>query len=234
MNWKPLAIMVTTIALMTSCSVEDPGPRQDDERRFTVTDFDRLEIGDGFHVEVRHGGTYSVLVRGDRRNLDDLVVRTNGETLVVRYDDYRQRRHQTYITITMPSLRAVYFSGGVQAEIDGFHDAGIFDAYLSGGSFCQLHATIERLQAVLSGGSHLSVRGNGDSITADLSGGSLLKAFSFPAKMGALSLSGASYAEISVDTSLDVKASGASQVRYRGTPVLKVEVSSASAVQQDR
>ena len=226
--------MVTlTSLLLTACYVEDPGPRQETERAYTVVDFDRLEMGSGFHIDVEQGNFFSVTVRGDRRNIDDLIVEKQGSTLVIRYRDFRQRRHDTFIDITMPALRAVNFSGGSESQVSDFAETAELDVHLSGGSVCQLDADATKLSAILSGGSYLSIRGGGQQLDADVSGASALKAFHFLVAQADIQLSGASDAEVSATHDLNIIATGASHLVYRGDPVVTSDVSDSSSAHED-
>lgn len=231
---KPLSTLVVLFtALLSSCYIDDPGPLQEVERQYAIVDFNRLEMGDAFHIEVEHGNFFEVNVRGDRRNVDDLTVKKEGSTLVIRYSKHRQRRHDTYIRITMPELHAVNFSGASESRVYGFSEAGAFDVYLSGASVCQLDVEAEHLRAVLSGASYLSIRGVGEELVADVSGASALKAFNFPVAQANVSLSGASDGKVTVTDVLDVNASGASHLVYRGNPALSSDLSGSSSVHQE-
>jgi hypothetical protein len=232
---KPLSLtLVTCLSLaLSACYVEDPGPRQETERQYTIVDFDRLEMGSGFHINVEQGSFYSVKASGDRRNIEDLVVKTEGSTLVIKYRNFRERRHDTFIEITMPDLRAVTFSGGSESTVYGFSGEEVFDVHLSGGSVCQLDVAAHRLHAVLSGASYLKARGDAEVLDADVSGASALKAYSLPVTQADLLLSGASDGEVTVSDVLRVTATGASHLVYRGNPTLHSDVSGASSVHQE-
>lgn len=232
---KPISLflLVFCILHLNGCYIEDPGPRQATERDYTVVDFDRLEIGSGLHIDVRQGEFYSVSARGDRRNVEDLVVEKEGSTLVIRYRNSRERRHDTFIEITSPELSSVTFSGASDSQVSGFVSEERFDVFLSGASVCQLSVDAPEMKVVLSGGSYLNVRGEGTAMNADLSGASALKAFSFPVAEADVRLAGASDAQITVRDVLDAKASGASHLVYRGTPSVSSEVSGASSVHKE-
>lgn len=232
---KPLyfALIALVSLLLAGCFVEDPGPRQETERQFTIVDFDRLEMGSGLHIDVEYGSFFSVTASGDRRNIDDLIVKREGTTLVIRYSNDHERRHDTFIRITMPSLDAVNFSGGSESRVSGFYDAEDFDVFLSGGSVCQLDVDATSLNTVLSGASYLNVRGSGDVVDADISGASAFKAFNFPVSDATVHLSGASDAQITATDHLVVTATGASHLLYRGDALLTSEISGASSVQQE-
>jgi hypothetical protein len=126
--------------MLTSCfENEDPGPLQEQTKEYSVLDFERLEIGDAMDVTVTQGTMCSVVVNGDRRNIDDLEVRKIGNTLKMSYMTGRSRNRQytTYVTISMPTLRGVLFSGAVNSKVSGFETDGDVDITLSGASNLQ-------------------------------------------------------------------------------------------------
>lgn len=229
--WLPLSLAVV---LLASCSeTEDPGPLQEIERQYSVANFDRIDMGNAFDVTVEKGTYFEVRVRGDRRNVDDLSVRKVGSTLVIDFDEYRTRRHQTFIYITMPELDFASLSGATTSRISGFYEVESLGLNLSGASICQLNADVSLLEVVLSGSSQLNAVGEGDIIRANVSGASLLRCFNFPVTSGDIQVTGASNASVFVSTELKATASGASVVRYRGSPTVTAQVSDGSVVRQD-
>lgn len=223
-------IMVSAAALSSCFQSEDPGPIQEIEKEYSLTDFDRLEIGDAFNIDVEQGNYFEVSVRGDRRNLDDLIVKKEGNTLVIRYEDNRKRRHDTHISITMPAIASANFSGASDSRISGFHDLEAFDIYLAGASVSQLDLNATKVNAVISGASYLNLRGTGEHLRAELSGASVLKAFYFPVTDAEIRASGASDGHVTVSNSLTATASGASVILYRGNPTVTSDVSGSSSV----
>jgi hypothetical protein len=219
--------------LLSSCYSEDPGPVQETEKEFTVTDFDRLEMGDAFHITVTQGSLFEVRASGDRRNIDDLVVENEGSTLIVRYDENRNRRHTTKIDIAMPTIASATFSSASDSRISGFSDSESFSLHLSGASTCQLDLNAAVVDVILSGASYLYMYGEGQTINADISGASVLKAFQYPVKTATIRASGASDGNVRVSDHLDARASGASVIIYRGDPTVDSEESGASTVRQD-
>lgn len=133
----------------------------------------------------------------------------------------------------MPELSAVNFSGASDSRVSGFADVEAFDLYLSAASVCQLDIDAVYLNAILSGASYLSLRGTGVELEGDLSGASALKAFNYPVSHAHLVLSGASDGNVTVSDKLEVEATGASHVGYRGQPVVVSEVSGSSSIHQE-
>jgi hypothetical protein len=228
-----LAITAFMFVLSACSETEDPGPLQEAYEEYSIDDFDRLEIGDAIHIDIEEGNYFEVSVRGDRRNVDDLDVFKEGSTLIVRFDENRNRHHDTYVTITMPTLRSVNFSGASDSRVSGFYELENFDVYLSGASTCQLDIESMDIGIVLSGASVLTLRGEGINLDSELSGASVLRAFDYPVANADVVVSGASTGKLTVENHLDVSASGASSVRYRGNPTVDSNVSDSSTVQKD-
>ncbi len=225
------AVIVLAVFVF-ACDREDPGPLQEVRKDFAITDFDRLEMGSNFRIRVDQANSFSIKVRGDRRNVDDLEVYKQGNTLVIEFDDQRDRHHDTYIDITMPALVAANFSGASDSKIRGFESDEI-DLYLSGASVCQVDSKFNRVELVASGGSEVLLFGDGVELVGELSGASSLKAFDYPVKEAFLELSGASSGRVTVTDALDVTAGGASSVLYRGEPSVVANTSGASSVVKD-
>jgi hypothetical protein len=226
-------LLVTFSVILISCDTEDPGPLQETRKDFSIVDFDRLEMGSAFNIEVEHDNIFSIQAKGDRRNINDLEVYKSGNTLIIEFDDNDDRRHDTYIKITMPRLDAVNFSGGSVSKIRDFESDGDLDLYLSGASVSQLDSDYRKLNLVVSGASSLLMHGSGDELVAEISGASTIKAFEYPVRKATANLSGASEGKIMATDELNVTAAGASSVLYRGNPTLTSNTSGASTVQKD-
>ncbi len=230
---KKLFPVIMLSLLCFSCIDEDPGLRQQDTRSYAIIDFNRLEVSDALVVDVRRGVSYSIEVQGDRRNLDDLQVYKNGNTLVVRFDNGRPRQYTTHLTITMPILTGFDFSGAVNARVSGFNLVDRMDISLSGATMAQLDQDITNLYFSLSGASQLRLSGSGEKIDGTIFGASILSGFEYTAVEARLMVTGASNGKVTVTQQLDVTATGASVVLYRGEPQVKVDLSGSSIVQKD-
>lgn len=229
-----IVFLLSATIWLTSClQDEDPGPRQQDTRSFAVVDFDRIEAGDALDVTIVSGTNYSIKAEGDRRNLDDLEIFKRGNTLILRFDENENRQYTTFITITMPNLAGVNFSGAVNGKVSGFDDVARLDITLSGASLGQINMDADETFININGASQLRLRGEGELIDGIISGASVLTAFEYETVEARLHFSGASQGRVTVSQKLQVVATGASEVLYRGEPELIVETSGASVVKKD-
>ena len=228
-----LIVLLSAFVWLTACTDEDPGPRQQDTRSYAVVDFDRVEAGDELIVSLKYSENFSIEAEGDRRNLDDLIVSKNGNSLVVRFKRSDRRQYATYINITLPILYGVDFSGAANAEVSGFAPVNRMDVSLSGASLVQLSLNASEIHFSLSGASQLRLNGEGQLLEGNISGASILTAFEYYTDKAELVVSGASNAKVSVANQLKGSASGASLVVYRGNPELNISASGSSVIRPD-
>jgi len=233
---RSAALIALSTVLMTSCWFEqDPGPIKEIERDYSFTDFSRLEVGDALNVTVTQGGEYSIHVKGDERNIEDLVVERNNSKLTFKYrpgQRMRNRQYTTYITITMPSLTGADFSGAVTADIAAFEEDA-FAMSLSGASMANVKVTATTADFDLSGASKLYAEGGSSTMDLSLSGASFFSGLDFEVANADVDLSGASNVQVNVTSTLKASASGASSVIYRGSPALNSSMSGASTIRQE-
>jgi hypothetical protein len=226
-------LIISSLMLFASCYQEDPGPRQPDNRSFAMVDFDRVEAGDALVVTITQGNEFLITASGDRRNLDDLKVEKIGNTLFLHFIRSQRRQYETYINISMPALNGVVFSGAINGRVEGFNNIGLLDLTLSGASLAQTNISADKINLSLSGASQLRLSGAGTEINGTVSGASLLSAFEYPINNSKLIVSGASNCRVTVSNALDVNASGASVILYRGNPQLNIESSGESVIRHD-
>lgn len=231
---KQIAILLTALSLvLISCREEDFGPLQNAQRSFSEVGFDRLQVQDAMDVTVKRGSYFSVEAQGDSRNLNDLLVYKTGGTLVVKYDRQEQRQYQTRITIVMPELKGIDLAGATVGRVIDFTGVSRLDMTVSGASVLQAQVAATELVANISGASQLSLRGSGENLQATLTGASQLSGFDYPVELASLVFSGASMGKISSSQRLQVNASGASVITYRGNPQLVLDVTGASVVRPE-
>jgi hypothetical protein len=232
--FKTIIGMMGLTLILSSCEMyEDEGSLQYEEKTYSITDFDRIEMGDAFIVRVEQGDYFSINVRGDRRNIDDLEVRKSGSTLLVHFDEFENRQHETYIDIVMPNLKGATLSGATESTLTGFEDVDAFTLSLSGAAINQTDIDAQQVTLTLSGASVATLTGKGKDLHAEVSGASILKAHDFPVQTTYINVSGASTCRITVTEHLHAIASGASTVVYRGNALVESETSGGSSIHKD-
>jgi hypothetical protein len=206
---------------------------QYDERSYEIESFTSIDARDALTIEIKQGNYFDIEARGDRRNLNDLIVRKSGNTLLLYFDEWENRQHETYVTIILPTLTNVSFSGATNAEIEGFDAENSLSLSLSGASIASVNTEAKEMFLDLSGASVLQISGSTQEYTASVTGASSLKAFGLTSSAASLSVSGASSARVTVSEQLQAIVNGSSSVVYRGNPQIESEVTDSSSLIKD-
>lgn len=190
---------------------------QEVSRTFNVSGFTKLDLGSAFKIDVKQGSNYQVIVTGKANDLDDLEYGVTRSTLRIGYKNngWRKSRENVRVSITMPSLDGVDFSGASTASVRGF-EGGSMSVAVSGASRVEMNFSAKNVELDLSGASRVMFIGQATSLEGEISGASEFNGKQFPAQKVNLNASGASSASVIANSSLQVDASGASRISYAG------------------
>ena len=183
-------ILLVLVALTTACSQVTTGSGDVATQEMDLTGFDKLDISQGFNVEVSQGDEFSVLVRVNENLVEYLQVEVVGDTLKIGLEGNQIYANATLqAEITMPTLTGLEVSGGSDAMVSGTGDDITVDA--SGGSDADL-AEFQVVDANIdaSGGSEVIINASG-TLNVDASGGSQVYYLGSPS-MGQIDTSGGS------------------------------------------
>jgi hypothetical protein len=206
-----LSCLVWLLALTISSA-------QEVNRTYNVSGFTKLSLGNAFKIDVKKGSSYRVIVSGKAEDLDDLEYGVSKTTLRIGYKNngWRKSRENIRVSITMPSLDGVDFSGACTAKVGGFEGGFGMNIDVSGASRVEMSFSAEKVDLDLSGASRLTIIGKAVSLQGEISGASEFNGKQFPVQEANLEASGASNASVVANSSLRADASGASRISYTG------------------
>jgi phage shock protein PspC (stress-responsive transcriptional regulator) len=188
----------------------------DHTRQFNVNNFSKVDVGGAFVVRFRKGTTYKVVADGREKDLDDVSVKVDGNTLKVSIDrngifDWSNRK-RIGLTITVPSIDELKLSGASKASLTGFEKYNDLNIEMSGACRTVFDGSVEKLTINLSGASNAVLRGHANQLDAELNGASKVEATGMHIDKASVDASGASHATMGEVGSLDSETSGASKV----------------------
>jgi hypothetical protein len=259
MHRYALAALLLSATFLAGCGLpslilSEPGSRATVTREFDFSDFDRVEAGNAFRVEIMPGDDYRVVVTVNENFEPYLRARQRGDTVVLQMAQGRNYQNSDFrAEITMPELVGLNLSGASTGQVGGFRTQEPFDLQLSGASSLRGDLEVgdarinvsgastvrsglraDDVRVEVSGASRVALQGAGTTLWVEASGASRADlselAISGNARVEA---SGASTVDVLVDGRLDANASGASRVRYGGDATLgDVEESGGSRIQR--
>jgi hypothetical protein len=194
MSNKGILILSILGILIAACSqVTIAGSGNVVSQEMEITGFDKLDISQGFDVDITQGEDFKVVIRVDDNIEEFLQVEKNGSTLKIGLEQNRIYGIATMqAEITMPNLMGLETSGGSRATATGNGNDISIDA--SGGSISDLSSfPVFNANIEASGASQVTVNASG-TINVDASGASQVYYLGNPT-LGKIDTSGASQVE---------------------------------------
>jgi Putative auto-transporter adhesin, head GIN domain len=226
-------VTILSVFALTACETTFYDPKNVEDRDYTTTNFTGIDISSAIDVEVIPASRFNVTASGDYHDLDNLSIKVRNNKLEAKCTRNRWfSSRKIKLFIEMPEIKSIDLSGASNGKILDFSNIKKILIDLSGSSVLELDFPSDQISGELSGSSDLKLFKNVGKVDLELSGASNLYAFEANTITTYLDLSGASEANISVKDFLKVDASGASTVRYKGSPNIEKKVSGSSKVIQ--
>lgn len=226
--------MRTTFALLSllliaSCNSpvkKSGGPVKTEDR--TVSAFTAIEASDAVEIDFSAGAATNVKVEAPANYLPDVVTEVKNGTLFIAVNEVISgMRDPIRVHIQSPELNKLRMSGACSFQLNAPLNKPIFDLHLSGAS--SFKGTLYNTETVfeMTGASVAEIGGITNQLNIHVSGASSLDAEKLSAVHADVEASGASNTNVSADSTLKAKASGASSISYSGKP-LKVDKQSST------
>lgn len=202
----------------------------------SVGSFTALDVSNAFEVIITQGNEETVAVssniEGDNKNI---ITETKNGRLKISYQQqgkrwYKNHRLKAYVSVK--NIEGIKGSGATKFIIEGTLAATKLNIDLSGATDMKGKVTVnQELQLNLSGASDVTLTGAAGSIAIDASGASDVKAFDLTAGNCTIKASGACNIRISAEKEISAQLSGASNVQYQGSAMIRdIKTSGASNI----
>lgn len=219
-----IAIIALSYILMgsTACSAKGwdcaTGNKKVKTEKRNIGNYSSIEVGGAFEVFLTKSNEFSLVVEADE-NLHSLIItEVKDGVLHIRSKENICNAKAQIIRLSLPTFNAIKASGAAELESKDAFEMEKLELSISGASEVELNVNTKLVVSKLSGASELELAGKADTHAIDMSGASELDAESFMVNKYAIECSGASECAINVSDELNVKASGASEVKYTGKP----------------
>jgi phage shock protein PspC (stress-responsive transcriptional regulator) len=183
------------------------------------TDFSNVVITGVSETNIIRGDEFRVVVNGSKEDVAEVVLSQDGDELIIKLDrellETGSNRNRTKITIGMPELSKLEMNGASKAWVRGFDEDRV-SLELNGASEADVDIDSYEVNVDLSGASKLTISGTGHELEANLSAASSLDAYEYRVNDARIDASVASSAKVYVRENLEINASMASDIKYRG------------------
>ena len=173
----------------------------------------------------------------DNRYRDRIVTRVVNNRLEIYFDNKGNFRWPDNMKlkayVSFKTLQKIKASGSSDVFVNGVIKSENLELSLSGSSDFQGAMHVESLVLHQSGSSDSRISGKAERIKIDVSGASDVKGYDMEVNYCEVEASGASDIQITVNKEMNARASGASDIYYKGNGVIReVKSSGASSVKK--
>lgn len=195
-----------------------------------VSGYTGIDVSGGFAVEITQGSNEGVRLEAEENLLDNIRTEVKNGVLHIYNDKSLSSTKGMKAYITIKELNKIDISGGVKVVGNSTFKTNTMVLDLSGASKVALTVEAKQLKADMSGASKVELKGKAEELKMEMSGASNVDASELIAKDVKIGASGASKVKVHADNTLDINASGASAVQYKGKPSITSDTSAAARI----
>lgn len=229
------AAIISLTFLMSSCIKKSIKPSNNvtiETRQ--LSGYNKIDVSDAMDVELTMGSQELVQVEASENLHEYILMDVVNGTLKIRMKNNVRIKSGATIKIYVNALLMESFLIEDASRVELTNDliTSNFNLDISGASSFQGGITASESDLRISGASRVEVWGATTNAEVNISGASNLADFAFTiTDFLEIDLSGASKAELTVDGTMNIKASGASTFNYKGNGVIEeLDISGASSV----
>ncbi len=229
-----LIITFLSLLSLSSCMVGVQGNGVVKEANRDVQAFENISISGMFEVHLKQGDGNSLKIVADE-NLHELIdAHTEGNTLYISTSKSIGRAEELDLYIISPKLERVNLSGAVSLKSSNEIEGDFFRLESSGAAEVDMELEVDELEIELSGAAEVELKGEANYLSLETSGASELKLFDLEVDKARVHTSGAAELQLNVEDDLQIDASGAADIRYRGNPNLsRTDLSGAASLKKE-
>jgi len=201
-------------------------------------DYHSIRLSNSFDVYITQSNEETVAVSAsDKKYMDEIEVKVEAGVLSIgmKKSAWMKKLNNDKMKlkayISFKTLKKLDVSGACDVYFQGMVKADDLTIKLSGASDVKGDINVNKLDVDLSGASDITLKGNASSLKIQASGASDFKGYDLTTEFCNADVSGASGVKITVNKELSAKASGASDVRYKGAGLIReIKTNGASSV----
>jgi hypothetical protein len=193
--------------------------------------YEAIEVSDGIDLFINYGEEAIAVSASETKYRDKIKTVIQNGVLKISYDEKgiswnTKRNLKAYVSFK--KLIALAASGGSDINVEGSIKENELAIEISGGCDFKGRVDVNKLTIDQSGGSDVNISGTASKVSISASGGSDFNGYGLITDFCDADASGGSDIEITANKEITAKASGASDISYKGTASL-IESKSSGA-----
>ena len=234
---KITSILVGLSIVFSACDNNNtiiPSANVTTQEKF-ITDYDGVEISSAFVVDIEYSATEESIIIEASENLHQYIeVEKVNEKLRIKIRDNTNFSGSAILRahiITKNYLNSISATEASQITLVNAQESAEFNIYMTDASLLIGTINANSLTAFIDGAANATLSGSADTFTLNAGSGSFIGTFDMIVNYADLHLVAASNASLTVNGTIDLIASGASLLRYKGTAQINnLELSEGSQI----
>jgi hypothetical protein len=206
-------------------------------KEFDFSGFTAVEVRNALKLDIRRGDKFTVAVEADEQALNDVKVTMFGGMLTAKLEARWGHVGLLFkgvsspkLFVTLPELKSLELAAASRGEISGFTGAESLQITLAGASSLTGDIACKELRLEGGAASHFELSGTADGVEIELSAASNANLEKMTVGHARVKLGGAASMTLNITGKLDATVSGASNLRWLGSPMLgDVKITGASS-----
>lgn len=233
---KKLLWIVSILSILSGCNQDNIRPSgKTTTLKYDQLDFNGITVSNAFKITIIPGQTdsYAELEIDENLAPHTKVTVENGILMIGLEPNISVKGNPVMSgkVYAVNEITSLNISGASKISVSDSLISENLKLAISGASELEALLNVRNLTASLDGASKVSFTGEAKDLNYELSGASTAQGYDLITRSSILDLSGASSCKVYVTDSLSVVASGASSVKYKGSPVIfRSDISGASSL----
>lgn len=226
---KKISFVLALFALLgSSCRwkhIKGNGNITTEERQ--VTRAERISLSSGINVELTQGPVTAVKLVGDDNILPYIIIREEGDRLVIRTKDNinYSTESEIKVLITTAKLSAVRVAGsGDVTGMSKFAGSDKLDLDVAGSGNIKLEVNTPDIEAEIAGSGNITLVGETQNQRIRIAGNGDYNADGLKSENAKVSIAGNGNVRVFADATLDINIAGSGDIFYKGNPTIKQKV----------
>ena len=228
-----LAVIISSCNLVGGERIRGNGNMKTETRN--ISPFDGVSLSGNTDLYVKQDSVFSVRVEADENLMEYIITELDGSTLKIRSKDGANLKSSRSIKVYVSAPSFNYFKATEACDIfseNKITSSAAIAIDISGASDVKMELMAPKVEADLSGAGSLTLSGQTKDFKVDGSGSSDINCFDLQTENSVLELSGAGNADVFASVKLDVRVSGAADIKYKGNATVTQKISGAGSVKK--
>ena len=226
-----------TALIAAAAAIVIAAPTRAADRNYSVTDFERVRVQGPVAVTLVTGSAPFARASGSPRALDGVVVRVEGQTLIIQADrtawtgdDHRAPAGPVTIAVGTHDLRQASISGSGSLAIDQVRGQQFAIGVTGAASASVARADVDSLRLAQSGSGSVTLAGRAASLSALVRGSGQFDSTGLAVKELTLTAEGSASAHAAASLKATITAAGTAAIQIDGRPACTVKAIGSASV----